>query len=217
MSSARDAILARLRRARLTAPAQGQSYPVRDWSLTERIRRFRERMEAVRGEVHEVTRSDWSARLHQLASARGVANLLAARDTAWGRQLYADWSSAGHASPVLMEYDQDIEAWKERLFHGVEAGFTSSRAGIAETGSLVVWPSRDEPRTLSLVPPVHFVLLEASQVFSTLDEVMREQGWRTAMPTNALLISGPSKTGDIEGTLNYGVHGPKALVVLLVG
>jgi L-lactate dehydrogenase complex protein LldG len=45
---------------------------------------------------------------------------------------------------------------------------------------------------------------------------MREQGWAQAMPTNALLISGPSKTADIEQTLAYGVHGPKRLIVLVV-
>ncbi|WP_278366532.1 LUD domain-containing protein, partial [Marinobacter salarius] len=42
------------------------------------------------------------------------------------------------------------------------------------------------------------------------------QNWAAGMPTNALLVSGPSKTADIEQTLAYGVHGPKELIVLVI-
>ena len=45
---------------------------------------------------------------------------------------------------------------------------------------------------------------------------MKAQNWSSGMPTNALLISGPSKTADIEQTLAYGVHGPKELIVLMI-
>jgi L-lactate dehydrogenase complex protein LldG len=45
---------------------------------------------------------------------------------------------------------------------------------------------------------------------------MLAQRWHERMPTNALLISGPSKTADIEQTLAYGVHGPKELIVLVI-
>ncbi|MFB1011556.1 MAG: LUD domain-containing protein, partial [Thiopseudomonas sp.] len=70
---------------------------------------------------------------------------------------------------------------------------------------------------MSLVPPVHFVLLDGNQLYRTLHQAMHQQGWAdTGMPTNALLISGPSKTADIEQTLAYGVHGPKELIVLVL-
>jgi L-lactate dehydrogenase complex protein LldG len=68
---------------------------------------------------------------------------------------------------------------------------------------------------MSLVPPLHFVLVEAARIHATLDEAMRVQRWAERMPTNALLISGPSKSADIEQTIAYGVHGPKALVVIV--
>jgi len=71
------------------------------------------------------------------------------------------------------------------------------------------------PRLLSLVPPIHFVLLDATEICSTFHELLRKQAWAVGMPTNALLISGPSKSADIEQTLTYGVHGPKELIVLL--
>ena len=69
---------------------------------------------------------------------------------------------------------------------------------------------------MSLVPPIHIAVLEASGLYSTFHEAMHEQNWASGMPTNALLVSGPSKTADIEQTLAYGVHGPKELIVLVV-
>ena len=112
---------------------------------------------------------------------------------------------------------QPIETWKHDLFNQVEAAFTSTFGGIAETGSLILMPNSDEPRLMSLVPPIHIALLDTSKLYSTFAEAMQTQGWvQHGMPTNALLISGPSKSADIEQTLAYGVHGPKELVVILV-
>jgi len=90
------------------------------------------------------------------------------------------------------------------------------RSAIAETGSLVLWPSPAEPRLLSLVPPLHIALPRTAAIHETFAETIRDEGWALGMPANALLISGPSKTADIEQTLAYGVHGPKRLVVVLV-
>ena len=100
--------------------------------------------------------------------------------------------------------------------HGVDAGFTTTLGGIAETGTLVLWPNADEPRLMSLLPPIHVALVQESAVTDSLAELIRVQDWAARMPTNAVLISGPSKTADIEQTLAYGVHGPKELIVLVV-
>jgi L-lactate dehydrogenase complex protein LldG len=53
------------------------------------------------------------------------------------------------------------------------------------------------------------------KIHSGIDEEPTKEGWSNGMPTNALLISGPSKTADIQQTLAYGAHGPRELVVLL--
>ena len=116
----------------------------------------------------------------------------------------------------LIDADRDIEAWQEELFQHVDAGLTSTRGGIAETGSLWLWPDADEPRLLSLVPPLHIAVLDVDAIEDTLFDVITHQGWASGMPTNALLISGPSKTADIEQVLAYGAHGPKELVVLIL-
>ena len=69
---------------------------------------------------------------------------------------------------------------------------------------------------MSLVPPVHFVLLDAAAIYDNLLAAMTAERWADGLPTNALLISGPSKTADIQQTLAYGAHGPKELIVLLM-
>ncbi len=69
---------------------------------------------------------------------------------------------------------------------------------------------------MSLVPPIHLAVLQAETIYHTFSEALREGCWSDRMPTNALLISGPSKTADIEQTLVYGVHGPKQLVVFII-
>ena len=69
---------------------------------------------------------------------------------------------------------------------------------------------------MSLVPPIHFALADARRLYANFHEAMAREGWSRSLPTNALLISGPSKTSDIQQTLAYGAHGPRELVLLMV-
>jgi L-lactate dehydrogenase complex protein LldG len=213
MSEARSRILQRLGRGEGTV-VEPLSIPVRriDWSPEELLRRFRERMESVRGEVHEVG-ADWPQRLFELLREKGANNLLYGPGGPWGGNLSRGWRDPDAIR--LVPYLESVESCREALFQATDAGFTSCRGAIAETGSLVLWPTPDEPRLLSLVPPIHVVLLDGDRIASTFHEHMTEQSWAEGMPTNALLISGPSKSADIEQTLAYGVHGPKELIVLV--
>ena len=79
-----------------------------------------------------------------------------------------------------------------------------------------MWPDANEPRLLSLVPAVHIAVLEAAHIHDSLADAIARERWAEGMPTNALLISGPSKTADIELVLTFGVHGPKELIVLVL-
>ena len=214
MNDARSHILQRLRSHPARVSRQLPDTPVRrfDWTQPERLSRFRARMESVHGEVHE-TDADWPQHIFRLLCAKAGGNLLYGPGGPYGLELEHGWPEGD--APRLIPYVEPVEACRHVLFRTVDAGFTSCRGAIAETGSLILWPTPEEPRLLSLVPPIHFVLLDPSRLYSTFHELLSEQAWAAGMPSNALLISGPSKSADIEQTLAYGVHGPKELVVLI--
>ncbi|UOG92600.1 MAG: lactate utilization protein [Candidatus Thiothrix sulfatifontis] len=214
-NTARANILARLKEtASCSSPDKGRLGGVSyDWDTAERVRRFTERMVAVRAEVHHATPKTWLDVVQQVCVDKGLNNLLVSPETVLGKQIHAQ----ADRFPTLKTYDQPIESWKQEMFYGIDAAFTGTHGGIAETGTLIVMPSVDEPRLMSLVPPVHLALLKVDKLYTTFAEAVQAQGWvQAGMPSNALLISGPSKSADIEQTLAYGVHGPKELVVILV-
>ena len=214
MTDSRAHILDRLRASRAD-PLPEPELPVRrfDWNRAERVERFCRMLEAVRAEVHPVG-DDWPAFLAERLSETGVRQMRFGPRGPLAAELVAGWPAEG---PALVPHDSPIEDCRNGLFGDTDAGFTSCLGGIAETGSLALWPTREEPRLLSLVPPVHAVLIEAERIVSTLHELMVAEGWGHPMPTNALLVSGPSKSADIEQTLAYGVHGPARLMVLVRG
>ncbi len=214
MNDARRRILNTLRRARAGETRKVLEVPVRrfDWDAAERLRRFRERMESVRGEVHDVD-ADWPVRLFEVLRGKGARNLLFGPRGPLGSALEGGWPE--QSSLPLLPYLEPVEIFRDTLFQRIDAAVTSCRGAIAETGSLVLWPTPDEPRLMSLVPPLHVVVLRAGDLYSTFAEVLSEQAWAAGMPANALLISGPSKSADIEQTLSYGVHGPRELIVFI--
>jgi L-lactate dehydrogenase complex protein LldG len=218
--TARSNIMDRLRAGALAAPPAAIARPdVGAWYAThrrsegtaERCARLRAALEAVKTEVHDTTAAEWPELLLRLAASKGLRHLLIGADTPHGDQL-----AAAHRGPLeLRRYEQPIEAWRDTLFDSVDAALTLARSAIAETGSLIHWPTPAEPRLMSLVPPVHFVLLDADRIHADFHAAMSAEGWKEGMPTNALLICGPSKTADIQQTLAYGAHGPRELIVLL--
>lgn len=211
--AARANILGRLRAApRTNAPAL-PAWQAPTYADAERVERFCDLLRNLHAEVYDVTLADWPYRLRTILEERGLGSVMFAPATEAGRRLTSAWGDIG---PKLVPYDRPVEALKDTLVHGVDAGFTTTLGGIAETGTLVLWPDADEPRLLSLLPPVHIALVRADAIVDNLAGLIRERGWAQSMPTNAVLISGPSKTADIEQTLAYGVHGPKELIVLVV-
>ncbi|HUD42199.1 MAG TPA: lactate utilization protein C [Dokdonella sp.] len=172
---------------------------------------FAERARGWRAEVVETGPDDWADAVAEVVRAKGLRRVLAGRDTALSAGLAARIDAAR-----LAWYDAPIERCREMLFDGVDAGITTTRGGIVETGTLIVWPDRHEPRTLSLVPPVHIAVLRASTLFADLFAAMDAQRWAGSLPTNALLVTGPSKTADIQRLLVYGAHGPKELIIVLI-
>lgn len=215
-TDARTAILGRLRAAGGSGPLPDLDTAVlerRQWPAAERVERLRKGMEAVHTEFLEATPATWPEVVRAFCDREGLKNLLFGPTCEAGAELAKGWASGG---TQLMPYDRPVEAFKDELFTGVDAGFTSTVGGVAETGGLLLMPGSAEPRLMSLVPPIHIALLRASTIQDSFWSAVKALGWGRSLPPNALLISGPSKTADIEQTLAYGVHGPKRLIVVLV-
>jgi L-lactate dehydrogenase complex protein LldG len=101
----------------------------------------------------------------------------------------------------------------------VDLGITGAAYGIALTGSLVVDSTRAGARTASLLPPVHLALLRREALLPTPGDLFRHLGERLpdGLPSNLVLITGPSRSADIELQLTVGVHGPRELIIGLLG
>lgn len=217
--SARDRILSKLRAAPTTTPVEPDvnafyaARPTRD--RVAMIREWATMMRAVRTEVRFCRAADWDGELALVVAEKKLRRLLVPTATEYGARAAAALATLP-VPPRVHAYERKIDEWKAELFNEVDAGFTSVRAGISSTGSLIAWPTPDEPRTMSLVPPVHIALFDARRMYDTLYEAMQAEGWRQGLPTNSLLISGPSKTSDIQQTVAYGAHGPRELIVLCV-
>lgn len=215
MSSARDNILARLRTTALqdsVATPDPEVPPPRELSRTDKVATLKRLMEAMHAEVVVTESRNWPMRLKEIVRKRGLNGLLYAPGSALGNVLEASWE---RDLPPLVGYTQEVEQDKQGLF-AIDAGITSTKGGLADVGALILWPDASEPRLMSLVPALHIAVLDAANIHDSLAEAMRRERWAEGMPTNALLISGPSKTADIELVLTFGVHGPKELIVLIV-
>jgi len=119
----------------------------------------------------------------------------------------------------ITRFDEPYENLKKSLFHHIEASITMAKWAIAETGTLVLIPDKNEPRMMSLAPPIHFILLDEKDITPNFQDLVDKPEWATkedhAMPSNILFISSPSKTADIQQTIAYGAHGPKEVIVLI--
>lgn len=107
---------------------------------------------------------------------------------------------------------------KQRLESG-DAGLTTCEAIVAQTGSILVSSATDGGRSLSILPHVHVVVARASQVVGDLTDAFALVRERHAggMPSMLSFVTGPSRTGDIERILVLGAHGPRELILILVG
>ena len=95
------------------------------------------------------------------------------------------------------------------------AGVSRALYGLADTGSVVLASSPDEPRARSLLPPVHVSLLECDRILPGLVELFAAVGEN--LPSSLAIVTGPTRSADIAQTLVVGVHGPGQVHVVLLG
>jgi L-lactate dehydrogenase complex protein LldG len=98
-------------------------------------------------------------------------------------------------------------------------GVSHAFAGIAETGTVVLYSGTDNPTTVNFLPEHHIVVIDAKDIVGDLETVIarvRRKFGRAEMPRTLNMITGPSRSGDIEQKLLLGAHGPRSLHLIVV-
>jgi L-lactate dehydrogenase complex protein LldG len=94
------------------------------------------------------------------------------------------------------------------------AGVSEAIYGLADTGSVVLAAAPDEPRARSLIPEVHVTLMREDLILPGLDELFAALG--DELPSALAIVTGPSRSADIEQKLAVGVHGPGEVHVVVL-
>jgi len=175
--------------------------------LEDKIARFADEVAELH-KVEVIRAGNWDQARRHIASMlqeRGVSSIaLAGEDLKPSLPLWGKWKVAG---------DRDST---ERA----EVGVVQADYGLAETGSVVLVASKDKPRSVSLLPPVCIFALSVFGMLDSMAHLMKELEARHAkegMPATVNVVTGPSRTADIELSLTVGVHGPGEVHVVLVG
>ncbi len=198
MSQAREKILNRIRAA--TTQSKVKPELIRPGIGADLLAQFREKLELGGGEL---TLADD----YQQAAAQ-IETFIA------DQQLPASLRLA----PALksMDWDSSLEVSYGKTDGNDLVSVTPAFCAIAETGSVVLLSSADSPTSLNYLPDVHFVIVEQSQLLPHIEDVWVKLRRECDLPRAINIITGPSKTADVEQTLQIGAHGPRQLKVILL-
>jgi L-lactate dehydrogenase complex protein LldF len=161
--------------------------------------RFAEELTALGGEITFCPPEEVAANVLALINRLGIDSLLS-------------WDQDHLPSGLL----STLEAAGIRITHeaqpSIRAGLTGVNAAVAETGSLILMEGAGTPLSASLLPEIHVAVCSESDIYPSLAEALNASQLKRAPA--AVLISGPSRTADIEMSLTIGVHGPGELYVI---
>jgi L-lactate dehydrogenase complex protein LldG len=197
--SARDEILGAIRARRLAQTPQPQLYraPKTEGDLATKV------AETLAAQFADVRRLDSMANV-----PAAIADILRGRNMA----------PVVHIPPdsELAALDLGVVEVKREPPGQSDAAVTLVPFAIAETGTLAYPSAAGAPASWHFRPELEIAILRESSVVAELEDVLRALNAKGGLPATLNLVSGPSRTGDIEQTMELGAHGPKALAVLVV-
>lgn len=175
-------------------------------SMEAKIDSFRQRLEALAGKTHLAQ--------YPADALNFVCRIIDGRPAvASNARLLADIGVT--SLPTVRSGLTNREALRD-LCSTVTVGVTSADYCLADTGTLVMIASREEARLISLLPPVHVAVVARERILSGLDELLTTIPLPAEQTSSMVLITGPSRTADIEQILVRGVHGPGEIHVVIV-
>jgi L-lactate dehydrogenase complex protein LldG len=178
---------------------------------------FRTRAMGVSTVVHgPVSRHGAPRAIVGIASGHDASNFIAWDDLPVPGVASALAASGLHRVDAHVPADDDRKGHLQG-YHRLDLGVTGADLGLAESGSIVLTHGPGRPRMASLIPDVHVALLEVGRIERSLAQWAQLDPRSPVDSANLVVITGPSRTGDIEMQLSLGVHGPRHLHVVLVG
>ncbi|KZY63750.1 hypothetical protein A3742_04650 [Oleiphilus sp. HI0071] len=208
--SAKQHILGNLRRAKAKSASQRGSTIPDNTARQPDIALFKQLLRQNHAEVHEVTEEHLGTSIDEWLNTEQLKGAVAVAEhpdlTDLKLQLTDDLSLV------------DIGALdKTVLFDTVTLSICFADGGVADKGALIVKANAQQPRSLSLVPPISILVIKKHTILDSLTSAFDSSLFDPqTLPSNLVFISGPSKTADIQQTLAYGAHGPKRLIVFLL-
>jgi L-lactate dehydrogenase complex protein LldG len=175
--------------------------------LKQQFRRMAERMSSTVDEV--ATLADAPAAAVRYLASQG----LTARAVVWPQLAGLDWARAGlevEARPPRRDESQGADL----------VGITGCFCALAETGTLVLTSGADTPASTHLLPETHIAVVAGSRIVAGMEDAFAllraERGGVAGMMPRAInMVSGPSRTGDIEQTIVLGAHGPYRVHIVI--
>ena len=152
-----------------------------------------------------------------------LATEIGAKTVALGQGVALDMDAIGEALEradfrivrTVPVADTERAAMRARVADA-ELGIAEADFAIASTGTLAVVSTANRPSSLTLLPPASLVIVQIDRVMANLAAVLSEMGPAGVAANRLTLITGPSRTADIEKRIVLGVHGPKSLHVIVV-
>ncbi|MDO9516214.1 MAG: lactate utilization protein C [Syntrophales bacterium] len=220
--NAREDILGRLKEVPKTAmEPRPDMPPLRELSLDreQMIATFIEKLTLEEGVVYRVSDGrEAVARLTEIAAGEGLQKVMISTDKvvspldlpAWGKE-------RGIAVLTPRDFD-DRDSFRDAVFDEVQAGITGADYAVAESGTLVIVHDEQQPRLVSLAPIMHIALVPATRMVPTYEQAVGAiYGDTKDIPSHVTFTTGPSMTADIQGRPFKGMHGPRRLMVILIG
>lgn len=215
--TSRDEILASIRNslagaARAELPPVAEVWPRENPSIDAMAERFARELQAVHGEAIRCrTMAEAQATIQRLLDEAGASNLGAV-----DQPLCRELTSSLMADRVAWAQPD----WTPAAMAALPVGLVAAEHLLADTGTAMVACRRPEQRLMCYLPPLCVVAARAEQLAEHLPAAWTAIAAEAARPElrgEFLFVTGPSRTADIEKILILGVHGPKRLVVLIVG
>jgi len=220
--SARDEILSRLRAApRKTIPPRPERPVLREISLTpeELMETFSKNLSQEEGIIHRVKdRREALEKLSQIAKEEGLKKVMATTDDVIVSLNLSSWGKENEVRVMTPQDFDSQDSFKDAVFEEVDAGITSADFAVAESGTLGLIYTKDQARLTSLAPILHIAIVPVERMVAVYEQVVEKVFWEKKNPPSQFcFITGPSMTADIRGVPFKGMHGPRKVIVILVG